>query len=192
MGDPADDRIARLPRAFVPDLTTAVRRARLEDVERSQSAAALRSGELARLEQLRLALAPIFEQTGLHAGAFDHGLIAGETPKLFVDMIAFIDCGHDRKSYRFVQDTRDGPRTLAQSERVDAIVEAVTMYVARRIVEREKALAAAEIPPATSKPEAAEPEAPDARFGEMLTLFLVGAVSGAAVLYAFFKLGVAF
>lgn len=190
MGEPADDKVARLPRAFVPDLTTAVRRARLEDVERSQSAAELRSGELARLEQLRLALAPIFEQTGLHAGAFDHGLIAGETPKLFIDMIAFIDCGHDRKSYRFVQDTRDGPRTLAQSERVDAIVEAVTMYVARRIVEREKALAAAQVPP-TAMPEKDEhPAAADARFGEMLTLFLVGALSGAAVLYAVSKLGI--
>ncbi|WP_342361010.1 hypothetical protein [Terrarubrum flagellatum] len=191
MASQGDDKVARLPRAFVPDLTVAMRRARLEDTERSQTAADLRASEIARLEQLRVALEPIFSQTGLHAGAFDHGLVAGETPKLFIDLIAFVDCGHDRKTYRFVQDSRRGPVTLAESERVDPIVEAVTMYVARRIVEREKAIAAADIPQTiAATPRNVEPQpAPKTRFGEMLALLIVGALAGAAILYAWLKIG---
>jgi hypothetical protein len=191
MADEAGDKVSRLPRAFVPDLTVAVRRARLEEVERGQTASDLRSNEIARLEQLRVALAPIFAQTGLHAGAFDHGLVAGETPKLFVDMIAWVDCGRERRSYRFVQDTREGPFVLAESERAETILEAVTMYVARRIVEREKALARADAPKSASSAEALV-EAPkhESHFSEFLALFIAGGLSGAAILYALFRLGV--
>lgn len=190
MADQQEGKAARLPRAFTPDLTAAMRRARLEDAEREQTAAELRSGEIGRLEQLRLALQPVFAQTGLHADAFDHGLVPGDTPKLFIDMIAFIDCGHDRKGYRFVQGARDGPRVLAQNERIDPIVDAVTMYVARRIVEREKALAAADAPPTRAEPVKPTPPR-EARFGQMLAIYIVGALCGAALLYALFKLGLA-
>jgi hypothetical protein len=47
----------------------------------------------------------------------------------------------DRRTYRFVQDTRDGPVILTESASADDIVQAVTKYVARRMVERERALA---------------------------------------------------
>jgi hypothetical protein len=47
----------------------------------------------------------------------------------------------DRRTYRFVQDTRDGPVILTESMSSDDIVQAITKYVARRIVERERALA---------------------------------------------------
>lgn len=187
--DQESARTARLPRAFTPDLTTAMRRARLENAERADAAAELRSGEIGRLEQLRAALAPVFAQTGRHADAFDHGLAAGERPRLFIDMIAFVDCDHDRKGYRFVQDARDGQRVLAQGEAVAPIVEAVTLYVARRIVEREKAMAAdgpAPLPPAAIP---ARPPGPG-RVAEMLLIFVAGAASGAAAFYALAKFGV--
>jgi len=174
MTDQDSGKVARLPRAVTPDLTTAMRRARMEDAERVEVAAELRSGEIGRLERLRVALAPVFAQTGRHADAFDHGLAAGERPKLFIDMIAFIDCGHDRKSYRFVQDTRDGQRMLAQSE----------------AVEREKAMAADGGPPRERVAAAPSPPGPG-RFGEMLLIYLAGAASGAAALYALLNVGLA-
>jgi hypothetical protein len=49
--------------------------------------------------------------------------------------------GRDRRIYCFQQDTRHGRVLLAESERLDPIVEAITNYIARRVVEREKALA---------------------------------------------------
>ena len=56
-------------------------------------------------------------------------------------MISFVDLGHDRRTYRFFQDTRHGRVLIAESESVDRIVAAVTNYIARRLVEREQALA---------------------------------------------------
>ena len=48
--------------------------------------------------------------------------------------------GRDKRQYRFVQDTRYGRAVLAESYEVPAMVEAITRYVARRLVERERAL----------------------------------------------------
>jgi hypothetical protein len=48
--------------------------------------------------------------------------------------------GRDKRLYRFVQDTRFGRKVMAESFEADEIVAAVTRYVARRLVERERAL----------------------------------------------------
>jgi len=48
--------------------------------------------------------------------------------------------GNDKRQYRFVQDTRYGRAVLAESYDIPEIVRAVTRYVARRLVERERAL----------------------------------------------------
>lgn len=50
--------------------------------------------------------------------------------------------GRDKRQYRFVQDTRYGRTVLAETYEVPEMVQAVTRYVARRLVERERALAA--------------------------------------------------
>ena len=52
----------------------------------------------------------------------------------------------DKRRYRFVQDTRYGRKVLAESNDIAEIVEAVTHYVAARIIERERALAEDEGP----------------------------------------------
>jgi hypothetical protein len=49
--------------------------------------------------------------------------------------------GRDKRQYRFVQDTRYGRAVLAESYEVPVLAEAITRYVARRLVERERALA---------------------------------------------------
>jgi len=48
--------------------------------------------------------------------------------------------GRDKRVYRFLHDTRVGRRVLAESHEIADIVKAVTDYVARRLVERERAL----------------------------------------------------
>jgi hypothetical protein len=67
-------------------------------------------------------------------------------------MIAFIDMAHDKRTYRFFQDTRQGRVLMAESQSADTIVAAVSDYVARRLVERERELTLgprmAEEPPA--------------------------------------------
>jgi hypothetical protein len=72
---------------------------------------------------------------------FDRGISQGDQPRLWIDMIAHVVMGRDKRQYRFVQDTRFGRKILAESSEIPAIVQAITRYVASRLVERERALA---------------------------------------------------
>ncbi len=75
-----------------------------------------------------------------------------------------------------MQDTRFGRTVLAESHDAQAIVEAVTNYVARRMVERERALVVA---------SAAEPVKAEKRRRSRFWPFALGFVLGAAALFVF-------
>ena len=119
-----------------------MRRARFDDAERSGTVADLRAMRLGRLDVLREALEPLIAQIPADVECFDIGVMPGTNPRLFLDMIGFVEMGRDSRVYQFLQDTRHGRVKLAESESVAAIVEAATLYVARRLLERDKALAA--------------------------------------------------
>ncbi len=122
-------------------LKEAVREARIEAAERSGVVVDLRDAALARLELLNEALDPLFKDIPAEADLFDRGVSRGDNPRLWIDVIAHVEMGHDRRQYRFVQDTRYGRKVIAESHEISDIVQAVTRYVARRLVERERALA---------------------------------------------------
>lgn len=122
-------------------LREALRRARVEAAERSDVVIDLRQAETARLALLRDALAPVFADVPDEIDLFDVGLVAGERPRLFIDMVAFVEMGRDRRLYRFIRDGRHGRTLIVEDERTGPIVAAVTAYVARRLVERERLLA---------------------------------------------------
>jgi hypothetical protein len=124
-----------------PDLAAAIRQARIENAERAEAIADLREIETGRLALLESALKPVIGQAPPGVDMFDLALARGDHPRLFVDMIAFVDMAHDRRTYRFHQDTRCGRVLIAESQSVDAIAAAVANYVARRLIERERALA---------------------------------------------------
>ncbi len=128
--------------AAVLSLRQAMRRARFEDAERSGAVSDLRAARIGRLEGLHEALGPLLTQIPADVDCFDVGIMPGSNPRLFIDMIGFVEMGRDPRVYHFIQDTRHGRIKLAESEDVAAIVEAVTHYVARRLLERDKALAA--------------------------------------------------
>jgi len=139
-------------------LREAIRAARLEATERSGVIVELRDASLARLSMLNEMLDPIFADVPLeHADLFDRGLMPGETPRLFVDMVAHVTLGRDRRTYRFLQDTRAGRRVLAESTNPHDIVDAVTRYVARRLISREQAMVAAAATPEGEPPPAPHP-----------------------------------
>jgi hypothetical protein len=128
-------------RSVPPSLKAAMRRARVEGAEQSHAVADLREAEIARLEILEEAVRPILEQLPSDVDIFDPGIAYGERPRLFIDMIGFVEMAHDRRFYRFQQDTRHGRAVIAESDRVERMVEAIANYIARRLVERERALA---------------------------------------------------
>ena len=80
-------------------------------------------------------------QTPPDVDMFDLMLSPGERPRLFLDMVAFIEMGRDRRTYRFFQDRAHGRVLIAETQQIERIVAAVTDYVARRLIERKKALA---------------------------------------------------
>jgi hypothetical protein len=124
-----------------PSLKAAMWRARVESAEQGEALADLRQAETVRLELLEEAVRPVLDQAPADVELFDPGISHGERPRLFLDMISFVDLAHDRRTYRFFQDTRHGRVLIAESESLDRIVAAITNYVARRVVEREQALA---------------------------------------------------
>ena len=104
----------RLPvAAATPSLTAAMRRARTEAAEQSDVVAELRGAEIARLEMLAEAVRPVLDQVPDSVDLFDTGLVPGDRPRYFVDMIAFVEMQRDRRTYHFFQDTRHGRVTLA-------------------------------------------------------------------------------
>ncbi len=119
----------------------AVREARIEAAERSAVVVDLRDAEVARLELLNDALNPLFKDIPKEVELFDRGVSKGDVPRLWVDVIAHVEMGRDKRQYRFVQDTRYGRAVMTESYEVPELVQAVTRYVARRMVERERALA---------------------------------------------------
>jgi hypothetical protein len=133
-----DDKPDHVP--VQPDLAASIRQARIENAERADSIAEVRDLEIVRLKALQSALESVVDQAPLGIDLFDLALAPGEHPRLFLDMIAFVDMAHDKRTYRFFQDTRQGRLLIAESQSADTIVSAVADYVARRLVERERAL----------------------------------------------------
>jgi hypothetical protein len=125
-----------------PDLKTTLRRARIENAERSDVITELRGAEIARLEMLEEQLQPVLAQVREDCDLFDVALVASEHPRLFIDTTGFVEMGRDRRLYRFLQDTRHGRITLSETEQLDKMVEAVTNYIAQRLIERARAPAA--------------------------------------------------
>ena len=156
-------------------LRDALRQARIEAADRTGVVVDLRDAEVARLEILNDALDPLFAQVPDNVDLFDRGISQGETPRLWIDVVAHVLMGRDKRIYRFVQDTRYGRIVLAESHDVPVIVDAVTDYVARRMVEREQAL---------STTSTSEPKLPRKRRGGVYWSFAFGFILGALALFA--------
>src|SRR5579872_4779070 len=118
-------------------LRQAVHQARIEAAERTSVVVDLRDAEAARLELLNEALDPLFASMPAEVELFDRGLSRGDTPRLWIDPVAHVAMGRDKRTYRFLYDTRIGRRVLAESHEIPDIVHAVTNYVARRLIERD-------------------------------------------------------
>jgi len=157
-------------------LRDALRQARIEAADRTGVVVELRDAEVARLEILYEALDPLFAEVPAQVDLFDRGVSQGETPRLWIDVVAHVVMGRDKRIYRFVQDTRFGRTVIAESHDVPVIVDAITSYVARRMIEREHAMVAT--PPAATEP-VAENKPRRRGFG----IFALGFVLGALALF---------
>jgi hypothetical protein len=179
-GQPAADEAQ--PQELQPSrLKDALRKARVDHAERTGVVVDLHDAEVARLELLNEALDPLFSEIPRDVDLFDRGISRGDIPRLWIDAVAHIGMGRDKRIYRFVQDTRYGRKLLAESNSIEEMVEAVTKYLAQRLVERERALADTGVPLFSSLRQEAKFERKRRR-RRALRAFLLGVFVGLAAL----------
>jgi hypothetical protein len=163
-------------------LKEALRKARVDQAERTGVVVDLHDAEVARLEILNEALDPLFEEIPAAIDLFDRGISRGETPRLWIDAIAHIGMGRDKRLYRFLQDTRYGRKVLAESLNVAEMADAITKYVAQRMIERERALVDSTLPLRDVKQDARLERRRRRR--RAIRAFLFGLIIGFATLIA--------
>src|ERR1035438_7504411 len=80
-------------------LRDALRQARIEAADRTGVVVDLRDAEVARLEILNEALDPLFAQIPEQVDLFDRGISQGDTPRLWIDVVAPLLMGGDQTLY---------------------------------------------------------------------------------------------
>jgi hypothetical protein len=124
----------------VRNLRDAIRDVRLAETERSDVVVELRDAERARLELLSDELKNVFAEVPADDEQFIFTVTPGTPPRLWIDMTAFVVMGRDRRTYRFLKDTRLGRTIILETAKLDDMADTITHYVAERIIERERAI----------------------------------------------------
>ena len=121
-------------------LSHAVRDVKNALADREDVVVDLRDAHRMRLELLAAELAPVFADVPGDMDSFDFALSSGLQPRLWIDAVAHVAMGRDRRTYRFLRDTRIGRVVLAESSDMKPVADQVTRYIAERIVERQRML----------------------------------------------------
>lgn len=176
-------------------LADAVREVKNALADRDDVVVELREAERMRLELLAQELEGVAADAPAEHPAFDLAVSSGAQPRYWVDAVAHVAMGRDKRTYRFVRDTRLGRVVLAETTDMKAVADAVTRYIAERIVERQRALnggaaglADVQPPQAAAPAQAAARPAPAKRPGsDMLSsvaFMVLGALVGIVVTLA--------
>ena len=135
VSDTGDDNTGK-----VRSLKETLRKVRTAEAERSDVVVELRDAERARLELLADELRGVFAEVPAEDEQFIFTVAAGTPSRLWVDMTAFVVMGRDRRTYRFLKDTRLGRSIILETAKLEDIADTITQYVAERIIERERAI----------------------------------------------------
>lgn len=121
-------------------LRDTIRQVRTAEAERSDVVVELRDAERARLEMLAEELRSVFNEVPPEDEQFIFTVAAGTPPRLWIDMTSFVVMARDRRTYRFLKDTRLGRTVILETAKLEDVADTITHYVAERIVERERAM----------------------------------------------------
>jgi len=170
-------------------LAEAVREVKAAAADREDVVVDMRETTRARLELLAQELAPVFAEVPEDDPAFDLAISSGQQPRLWIDTVAHVVMGPDRRTYRFLRDTRLGRVVLGESTEIAPIANLVTRYIAERMVERQRYLEGEifVLPRGGEGTAAAEPPSPRKKgawdgFLGGFVLMLLGSIVGAVAL----------
>ncbi len=195
-GTQAAPEVPETPVAGDERLKAAIRQIRTDEADRLDSMTDMREADIARLELLLEDLQPVFDAVPADDAQWDFCLGRGMQPRLWLDASAFVMIGRDRRSYHFVRDTRLGRVILAENTDKDRITDAVTRYIAARIVERQRlmdeplaALAQPQTEETGQKSDIAASQTGEHKeqFWGGIFWFAIGALLGCAVLALIFR-----
>lgn len=186
MSDPAERKIAS-----PSPLAAAIRDVKNATADREDVVVELREAQRTRLELLAAELEPVFAEVPDDAG-FDFAISSGLQPRLWIDAVSHVTMVRDRRTYRFLKDTRQGRVVLAESLDIRPVADQVTRYVAERLIERQR-LIEGDVQAASPRPVAGdgghrEADAPTRwqSFLSGMLLLLAGAAVGLIVAGALF------
>ncbi|RLP26189.1 hypothetical protein [Mesorhizobium sp. YM1C-6-2] len=119
-------------------LTEIIREVKNAAADRDDVVVELREASHTRLELMAAELAPFFAQVPADMDLFDFTISSGLQPRLWIDAISHVAMARDRRTYRFVKDTRAGRVVLAEDTAIKPVADQVARYVAERMIERER------------------------------------------------------
>jgi hypothetical protein len=143
-------------------LSDAIRDVKNAAADRDDVVVEMREASRMRLDLLAAELAPVFAEVPADVEIFDFAVSSGLQPRLWIDATSHVTMGRDRRTYRFLKDTRVGRVVLAESTDMKPVADQVTRYVAERLVERQRMMDGSAEPAVagvlkSSAGEAAEP-----------------------------------
>jgi hypothetical protein len=192
-------------------LADAICGAQVAAADRSDVVIDMKEADLARIEILAQDLKPVFDDVPADDLQWDFAISTGLQPRLWIDATSHVMMGRDRRTYRFVRDTRLGRIVVAESTEAGPVSDAVTNYIAERIVERQRMMEGerislraqgistdSEIEETFKSGQSSAPSHAIAQSAvtpgrsalsdavTVVTWFLIGALAGAGALLAFF------
>jgi hypothetical protein len=138
-------------------LAAAIREVKNAAADRDDVVIEMREAERMRLELLAAELAPMIAEVPQDVDLFDFAISSGLQPRFWIDAVSFVGMGRDKRTFRFVRDTRLGRVVLAESSDVRETSRRcdVSLRKARRLKTvwaRRKA--ALKVKPQSNSPEA--------------------------------------
>lgn len=122
-------------------LADIIRRIKIATAEHEDVVVDFKEADRARLEVLLDVLRPVIDEVPRAADQFDFAISSGERPRFWIDAVAHVHLGQDRRTYRLVRDTRPGRIVLAETADPEAMAGHVSHYIGERLVERERFVA---------------------------------------------------
>ena len=125
-------------RSNVTKLSDMLREVRIASADKADVVVDMKEADRARLELLAMELKPVIDEVPADNDLFDFAISSGLQPRFWIDAISHVQMGRDRRTYRFVRDTRLGRVVMAESVDMRPVVEQVTRYIAERMIERQR------------------------------------------------------
>ena len=122
-------------------LSDIVRDVKIATADRTDVVVDMRDADRARLELLAEEIQPVLADIDPADDRFDFGVSTGLQPRLWIDAVAHVHMGHDRRVFRFVRDTRLGRVIMSDTSDMATTADSVSRYIAERVIERERILA---------------------------------------------------